>query len=192
MVYPAHHRPRGRYTNTSRSDAGFTMMELIVALSVLGTATWVFISLYGQSLTFASTSSHRTVATQVAEARLNKIISSPEEFLWGHGGDQPAGTLFEIRASSEKTNEGNPVTMPALTPVQPRAAERTAKIYDELKWKAYGRFPTTGDAEYVEVIVRVEIEQAGRKTFLALTSSIPASRLPEGAPFATPSDGEKE
>lgn len=171
--------------------AGFTLIEMLVALAVIGVAVSVFVSLYGKSRELGRRSVNRAIATELAQAQLAAIVDSPEQFLWEF--PEEPGRRFPIRSAADDPPAGNPFAPPVIPPVEPDAKRRVAQRYTQFRWSAQGRLPAPG-ANHYEVSVVVHWEEAQRPQTLALTSAVPRLQLDtrqEPAP-APAEDAEKE
>lgn len=154
---------------------GFSMMELLVALSVISVAVTVFVRLYSSSIDLAQTARNRTVAALLAEEELGAILRHPENFQWRFP-PQPDGDLFSVQLGDDDPRAGNAFPLPTAMPVDASAYRRQENVYDQFRWKAYGRLPTV-NATYYEITVAVHWREGGRPRMLALTSSLPRIQI---------------
>lgn len=172
-----------------RHRGGFTLMEMLVALAVLGVAVTVFISLFTSSIDISQTASNRGVAASIADARLTDIVAAPERYQWLQepGAEE---TRFPIQLTGEDPAAGNPVSPPSAMPPEPRAYETQSALYDRFRWEAFGKLAAGG--AYYEVTVVVRYHERGREQLLTMTSAVPALAVPapEAAPAAPTPSGE--
>lgn len=157
-----------------RNSLGFTLMETLVALSVIGAAVTVFISMYGSSVDLGRLARDRSLAATAAQDQLDLILRQPGAFLWSipeSGGEES----FPILATAEDPKAGVELAPPAALPADLQANERTKAAYAPFRWRAFGRLPK--DKEYCEVTVVVTWKQAGKEQMLALTSALPRAAM---------------
>lgn len=158
------------------SARGFTLIELIVALSVLGVAFWSFISMHNAGLKLAKASRNQTIAASLADEKLGDLLRQPNRFLWEIPKDDTSDALFPIREAEDDAKVGNLFDLPTAMPSTKRTHDKQTAVYDQFKWKAYGRHPSE-EATYYEVTLSVHWIQAGREKILALTSSVPRHQV---------------
>ncbi|MBI4559792.1 MAG: type II secretion system protein [Candidatus Hydrogenedentes bacterium] len=158
------------------SKSGFTLIEILTAIVVLGVATSIIISTFLQSRDLAQSSRSRKLATTFAQEQLLAITTQPGRFDWSALKSAEAGKTAEIALVGE-TTEGSRVMLPPGTlPTNPRAANREEGFYSILEWRAFARRPSP-EAHWVEVTVAIHWLDQGRRQSLALTSSMPAGSL---------------
>ncbi len=158
-----------------RSAFGFTLMELLVSLAVLGAASSVFISIFSGGLAISKSARSRGAATLLAEEYLAAIQRDPGRFIWKIP-KEPDGALFPILVSEEDPKAGNLVERPETMPVVEGAYIKENILYGQFRWKASGRVPGTDEA-YLEIFVSLKWEESGREQELQLSSAIPRSRV---------------
>ncbi len=161
-----------------RQRAGFTLMELLVGLSVISVAITVFITLYMSSLDLSRKASNRAIATKLAEERLAAITSAPGAFVW-QVPETGEDTRFPIEVTGEDPSKGNPVAVPAAMPADPTAYRIQEDLFDRYRWEAFGKLVPGG--AYYEVTVVIRYVEQGREQLIALTSALPAAALPDAA-----------
>lgn len=154
---------------------GFTLIETLIALSVVSVAVAIFVNLYGDSLGLGRLAHERAVAAEAAQTQLALITRSPGMFLWKAPSDA-AEVQFPILASEDDPKAGNIITPPSAMPADENADERARIAYENFRWRAFGRLPK--DKEHCEVTVVVTWKQGGREEMLALTSAVPRSAVP--------------
>ncbi len=161
-------RPGGR----DFTLGGFTLIETLIALSVVSVAVAIFVSLYGDSLGLGRLAHQRAVAAEAAQTQLALITRSPRLFLWKTPAEE-AETQFPILVSEEDPKAGNIITPPSAMPADENADERARNDYENFRWRAFGRLPK--DKQHCEVTVVITWKQGGRDEMLALTSAVPRS-----------------
>lgn len=152
-----------------RGRAGFTLLELITALAVLGVAATVFLRLFSSSLSLASTSLSHEVAVGLAEEYLTTIQSSPERFDWPDLEDTASGKIQPIRPIEEIFP-----TPPEAMPTLRRAYNRDHSFYRDFSWEAFAVLPED-EAQYVEVLVEISWTDEGYLRRFSLASIVPRS-----------------
>lgn len=162
----------------TRGGRGFTLIETLIALSVVSVAVAIFVNLYGDSLGLGRLAHQRDVASEAAQAQLALITRSPGNFLWKTP-VEAAEAQFPILAAEDDPKAGNIVRPPAAMPAEEAADMRAKNDYENFRWRAFGRLPK--DKEYCEVTVVVTWKQGGRPEMLALTSALPRAAIPAPA-----------
>ena len=150
--------------------SGFTLIETLVALSVMAVAVTVFVGLFSRSLSLGRLAQGRAIAAEAAQAQLALIQRQPSGFLWkipADGGEAP----FAILLSEEDPKAGNLIALPSVLPADEAASRRASNAYEQFRWHAEGRLPK--DKAHVEVTVIVTWQDGGRPQMLALTSAVP-------------------
>ncbi len=158
-----------------RSQAGFTVMEVLVSLAVIGIAVSVFISLFRLSLTLLENSRGERIAAHVAEEQLTLLLARPvtDGLDWAGFWQAPVGEPY--RLSTFK-----PAETPAAMPTERPAYAQTKNDYEGCAWEAYARLPE-GGAAYVEVSIEVSWAMSGRERRFILTSCVPRGRVEDRA-----------
>jgi len=150
-----------------RANAGFTLIEILVALAVLGVATSLIVSLYARSVSLGQQDRSRRAAYTVVEARLADLSLNPTAYTWPDADALASGELVQIGA----TNGGSalvPTTLPPLAD----ANRREKEFYGRFATSAYAR----GSDEFpqlLEVTVVVNWTQEGRTQTASLTTAMP-------------------
>jgi len=155
---------------------GFTLVELIMALTVVSVALTGLIAMFGMSLETADESRQKTFAADIATTELAGIQAVPESFIWEYDKVDEQG-LFPILLGADDPKAGNLTAPPDVKLVNRNIHARNELMYRKFRWKAWGRLPSP-DAKAYEVTVDVHWENRGRERSLALTSSIPLYRVP--------------
>jgi prepilin-type N-terminal cleavage/methylation domain-containing protein len=154
-------------------QAGFTVLEVLIALAVIGVAVSVFISLYRLSLTFLENSRGERIVAHVAEEQLALIVARPDALEWDSFWEAAPGERH--RLSTFKKAEP-----PLAMPTERGPFSQTKRLYEDCDWEAYARLPDA-DAAYVEVSVEVHWKLDGRSRLFVLTSCVPRSRIKAAA-----------
>ncbi|MBI2423786.1 MAG: prepilin-type N-terminal cleavage/methylation domain-containing protein [Candidatus Hydrogenedentes bacterium] len=157
------------------SRQGFSLLELLVALAVLGVATTIFIRLYSLSTDFARVARNRTVAAAIAEEQLARLRMNPDQFQWQIP-EPVSSEVFGILVPEEPP-AGNEAAPGKAMPPELKAKEDTETLYQSFRWKAFGRIPEP-NAAFVEVTVAVYWTQSGRPESLALSTALMRRAVP--------------
>ena len=163
-------RGRGRFGTSS----GFTLLELMVALAVMGVGVSIFIQLYSASLDFAKTSVNSRIATAIANEQLHVMQRHPERFLWNISAPG-ADERFEITLGPDDPKAGNPATLPSVMPAEIAAVAREESRHSNFRWKAFGEL--RHNASYYETTVVVRWTESGREKTLAMTSAVTRDKV---------------
>ena len=155
-----------------RGSAGFTLLELLAALAVLGIASTIFLRLFTSSNSLAASSLSHEVALNIAEEYLTEVQTRPENFVWPDYDETPPGEPQTIQpvenGAVEETFAQPPSTMPNLR----RAYDRDRNLYSDFTWKIFAISPQDA-AQYIELIVEVSWTDAGRLRRFTMSSMVP-------------------
>jgi prepilin-type N-terminal cleavage/methylation domain-containing protein len=184
-----------RGNNSRRATrGGFTLIEILTALLVMGVATTIFINLYSASVTLAETNRGQRLATSLAEEYMAHILNDPKNFNWS--------AVFEAESPTELARVADPssVEIPVAIPTFRRSLRREENLYAEYTQEAWARLPAPvgitdandgpessvdpessadpemADPEYLELVVVIRWQRGGRNHFFSLTSTIPRER----------------
>lgn len=72
---------------TGKAISGFTLLEVLVALSIISIVLISVIQLQGQSITMNETARFYSVAPFLAQAKMAEVQSEPDQFFGGDSGD---------------------------------------------------------------------------------------------------------
>ena len=154
--------------------AGFTLLELLTALAVLGVAATIFLRLFSSSYSLADTSRSHEVALNLAEEYLAAIQSNPERFAWPDLEDTASGKVQPIKPIVNGETQESFTDPPAAMPTIRRAYNRDRSFYHDFSWAAFAVLPEA-DAQYVEVIVEISWTDEGSLRRFSLASIVPRS-----------------
>jgi prepilin-type N-terminal cleavage/methylation domain-containing protein len=161
-----------RSASESRRNAGFTLIETIVALGIIGVATYISISLYTGSLELGQSVRLYTVAADAADEYLAELVRDPSNFTWPDANQAQAGEVLPVTAKSETYI----LQPPATLPTQRAMGEREKRFYRKLTRHAFVRVPKA-DSPYVELIAMVSWVESGRNYDFTLTTLAPRGIL---------------
>lgn len=156
--------------SASAGRRGFTLIEVLVALSVISVAVGIFISLYGDGLGLGRLANGREVAARAAQTQLALITSAPGRFLWKLPAED-SEVQFPILAQEDDPKAGNIIDPPTAMPADEYADRNARDFFSDFRWRAFGRLPK--GREHCEVTVVITWKEAGREEMLALTSALP-------------------
>lgn len=157
--------------------AGFTLIELIVSLFVIGVATTIFMHLYAASIDLGKLSRNRSIAVGVAEEQLGLIMREPSNFVWDYANPDSAG-FFRIRAAADDPRAGVVAPLPKATLPADAAFQRESIVFNQFRWKAIGKLAERGN--FHEVTVDVHWEQAGKAQSITISGAVPRGRVEPG------------
>lgn len=150
--------------------AGFTLVEIIVALTVISIALGTFISMFISAMNLAAERRDSLIASELAEIHLNAITTSPTSFTWATDSGNEDG-LFSVETAKLQSGVSDIPSSPETTLVLRSAHERNINLYGKFETRAWGRLPAP-DANAYEITVAVRWTTNGRPRMFALTSSI--------------------
>jgi len=178
-VQDRYRRPkrRSRDGQSGRADHGFTLVEVLAALTIVGVATYLFIALFASSLDLAQASRNLKVAADLAEGRLYDLVHHPAGYAWPSLAEVRAGDLAPVRPDAG--TDGSTEAMPAAMPLDPASRRRETVFHEKFSQEAFARLPRP-DAAYLEVTAVIRWVERGRDQVFMLTSCVPRTVL-EGA-----------
>jgi len=159
---------------------GFTLIEILVAVAVLGIGATIFIKLFSSSQDLAETSRSRTIATSLAERQLDALQRDPGQYEWPSQALE-TGTMAEILPFGGDPDATRGFAPPSTMPVNAAANARETNFMERFSWQAYARTPDA-EAAYIELTVVVRWQENGRDKSLAITTSAHRSLLAEADP----------
>lgn len=159
----------------NRARRGFTLLELLTSLMVMGVASTILLKMFLSSASLAKTSATHEIAADLAQEYSTLLQARPELFTWPNFAEVKPGESAEIKAKDVNAvpNSAEP---PAALPLLRRAHDRDIGAYRDYTWKANGRLPAP-DAQYVAVTVEVQWEMEGRIRQFDLETAIPRSAV---------------
>ncbi|MBX7255383.1 MAG: type II secretion system GspH family protein [Candidatus Hydrogenedentes bacterium] len=172
---------RGMCGSGTRRDAGYTLMEVIVALAVLSAATYLIVGAFTGSVQLGERSITSTVAAEFAEEQLAELQRNPGAFNWPDETAIAGGTFGKITPkNADAAATVNTATPPETLPSVERLKKREQNVYERLSWEAYARLPKPDSLVY-EVSVKVKWTLGGREQLVVLTTAMPKHPAGSGA-----------
>ena len=153
--------------------SGFTILEVLIALFVIGTATTVFVGLYTSSMSLARSSTQYSIASQLAEEYLAEIHANPSQFVWPNFADKSVGDFHDVVPIDDESTI-QIVERPTAMPNIEAEFMRESSLYNGFAWNAKTRIHEE-DSNFVELLVEVDWEHEGRIHRFYLTSTLPRS-----------------
>ena len=167
-------------TGRNQGPEGFTLLELLVALTVVSVAMAVFIGMFNAGLGLQRSNANLTVATELAESHLAAITAAPCDYLWNSDGKS---ARFSVTTRDPEPAGGYPVRPPEMTLVTREAQQRLSARYGGFHWSAFAELAAP-DAPAYALSVVIRWDEGGRPQALTLTSAVARSRVDGGAPTA--------
>lgn len=167
-------KPRRSCQANRPGKAGFTLLELLTALAILGVASTIFLRLYASSNSLAKSSLSHEIALNIAEEYLTEIQARPDNFIWPDYDTIPPGDPQSIRSIEDGAVPMTYALPPKTLPNVPRANNRDRTLYADFAREAFAVLPP-GDAHYVELVVVVSWKDGGRLRRFSMSSMIPRS-----------------
>lgn len=156
-----------------RHERGFTLLEMLTALVVMGIAVSLFFQLFIGAVNLKDSSSKSQSATRVAEKRITEVRANPDAFEWPRYEEAEPGALlplYPVGQSTHVSRAGQPIEQPT----DRRASNRTATHYNDLTTEVYTSLPSA-DANHALIVVVVAWTVDGREETYSLTTTIPRS-----------------
>jgi prepilin-type N-terminal cleavage/methylation domain-containing protein len=160
----------------ARTRSGFTLLEVLVALGVVSIATWIFISLFVSSLSFANLSRTHRVAAGLAEEQLAQAVRNPGELAWPDAATLEPGKPVPLKLKASDVAGPYPIDAPKAKALNPRVGNREQNFYSAFTWQPFAVLPAA-DAPYLELIAVVRWNIEGKDYSLSLTSAVPRTQL---------------
>ena len=157
----------------ARRDAGYTLMEVIVALAVISAAAFIVVGGFTRSNLLADRSVSTSIAAAFAEEKLAELQQTPSAFSWPDDAklaDAAFAKVVPKGADPATTQQGIPV--PATLPANANLKEREQVLYAKFSSEVFVRLPKPDSLVY-EVSVAVTWLEGGRKQVITLTTALP-------------------
>lgn len=171
-------RPKSDLKRLSNRCAGFTILEMLVALTVLGVATFILITMFLMSLSYDSHSRYMKVATNGAESVAAQILATPEDYVWPTQEQLQSGGSVALELKDTEKDPIHRLMAPSVLPTIPARAQQITDDYERFRWFAYARQPASveqGGATppYLEVEVVIRWSEAELPYYFSVVSTIP-------------------
>ena len=152
--------------------AGFTLLEVLVALVIMAVASSIFLTLYSASSAVARSNRSMQTAADLAGEYLTAIVANPNQYRWPDFDNKPYGALYPVLRVGEAGLSMKQADPPRVRPTNEQASKREKNFYAGFSWEAFTVLPAE-DADYVEVLVNVWWQERGRDRVFSLTSCLP-------------------
>jgi len=159
-----------------RAQRGFTLIEILAALSIVGVGTIIFMSFFMSSLALAQSNRTLRVAGDLAENQLTAVVNDPGGYAWPEAAALATGALAAVTPVADAGAAHPHPVIPAVLPPDSQSRRREEDFASRFSWEVYARLPRP-EATYLEVTVVVRWDDRGREQVLALTSCAPRSVL---------------
>lgn len=173
MTHRAGHRSSRR---AGWGRRGFTLIEMLAALSVLSAGSIIFVALFFATLGQAQEARNLKAASDLAQARLDDLTRNGAGYAWPGFSQLQPGTLQEVTLG--EAGVAQVCIAPSVMPLDDVARKREEAFFSKFFWEAYVQLPRA-DAAYVELTAVIRWEHRGRQRLYALTTCM-ARRAPEG------------
>lgn len=154
--------------NTSHQRAGFTLLEILVALFVMGVATTILFFSLNSSIDLSRMNKKNAIAAHIAQEYMTELRVHPELFKWPVAN---AKDLKQITAKDESLLIIDPSK--AIAPSEMRH-ENDKNLYKGFSWYAQSRLNDEQD-NYLEVMVEIRWTDGGELKHFNLSSMMPRS-----------------
>lgn len=158
-----------------RKSPGFTLLEMLTALAVIGIAATIFFSLFTSSNSLATTSQSHEIAVNIAEEYLATIQANPERFVWPDYDNAPIGEVHALKPIENGAVEEHFTHPPQAMPTTRRAFDRDQNLYNDFTWAAFTVLPHEG-AQYAQLTVEISWMDGGKLRRFSLGSAVPRAR----------------
>ncbi len=155
------------------TKGGFTLIEVVVAIFVIGVAVSVGLSLYAASYSLARDSRLVRIAADLAAEQVQQIQTNPGQFTWPPLAPGQPQSLMPTTGAEE---EPQPFTPPSALPPEERSGRKALTEYEGFTWQAFASRPEGADT-FAEVTVVVHWTFEGKPKQFALTTLV---ARPEG------------
>ena len=156
-----------------RRQTGFTLIEVLVAVGIMGAAITFLLSMFSNSRSLASTNKTNEIAAKIAEEYMNELRVHPEDFIWPNYSDaSDSAGFYSVTMKNPQKNSMFLVTPPNAQPEFEQIYSRDKNLYEEFKWYANTRLNDESDT-YVEVMIQVNWTDGGLERNLCITSLLP-------------------
>jgi prepilin-type N-terminal cleavage/methylation domain-containing protein len=163
-----------------RRTRGFTLIEVLVAFSIISVATWILFSLFFHSLRIDKDSRSLKVAAELAREQLVDVQTNPGNYIWPKAAKLASGEAVVVTPREGGNNQGAlTATAPTALPAVQVAGEKEQTFYGGFKVITYAKGPAEGGC--VEITVVVRWVNAGKTKDVALTASVPRGMVEESA-----------
>lgn len=150
---------------------GFTLLETMVALGVMGMAITIFVTTYSSCLALRTYYRNEIIASELAEECLAELKVSPNRLDWSALSGAAPGELVRLNPAPDSEGELGKFAPPKAMPHGERDARSTRVFYNKFSWEVYARKAEDNQA-HMELVVMVRWQEAGRRRSLASTALV--------------------
>lgn len=156
-----------------RRRRGFTLLEMLVALTVISVAVAVFVGLFDMALTLSRNARDRSACLDIARAVLDDVARNPGDYPWPDGdGLQQAALPAKKKAQADPPR----VLLPGEA-----AKKRMEARHGRYAWRLFVQKPAPDNPLPVREVT-VVVRAGGTSPAVVLTAWLPDTASGEAAP----------
>lgn len=156
-----------------RRRRGFTLLEMLVALTVISVGVAVFVGLFDMALTLSRNARDRSACLDLARSVLDDVARNPGDYPW------PADDgLQQVALPAEKKAQANPPRV--LLPGE-AAKKRMEARHGRYHWRLFAQAPAQDNPLPVREVT-VVVRAGGTSPAVVLTAWVPDTAGGETAP----------
>lgn len=155
-----------------RRRGGFTLLEMLVALTVISVGVAVFVGLFDMALTLSRNARDRSACLDIARSVLDDVARNPGDYEWPEGDG-----LQQVALPAEKKVQADPPRV--LLPGE-AAKKRMEARHSRHAWRLYAQTPADNPLPVREVTVVVQA--GGTSPAVVLTAWVTDTASGEAAP----------
>jgi len=157
---------------------GFTLVEVLTALGVLGVATFIAVRLFTASHDLAQTNNHQVIAEQLAHGLVTQVLANPDGFDWPDLNGLEPGGFAPIESKRPPVQF---IAPPSVTPTLTNVAQAERRLYERFTWTAYASESAVND-KVIDVTAVIRWRTNMKPQAYTFTSAIPVAEIPTGGP----------
>lgn len=156
-----------------RRRGGFTLLEMLVALTVISVGVAVFVGLFDMALTLSRNARDRSACLDIARSVLDDVARNPGDYEWPEGDG-----LQQVALPAERKAQADPPRV--LLPGE-AAKKRMEARHSRYRWRLFAQKPAPDNPLPVREVTVVV--QAGESSpAVVLTAWVPDTVSGEAAP----------
>ncbi len=156
-----------------RRRRGFTLLEMLVALTVISVGVAVFVGLFDMALTLSRNSRDRAACLDLARSVLNDVARNPGDYRWPEGDG-----LEQIASPAAKKPQAD---APRVLLPGEAAKHRMEARHGRYEWRLFAQQPPADNPLPVRELTVVVRAGAGSPA-VVLTAWVPEPAAGEAAP----------